>query len=266
MSPKTSKSNKRHEQILSMLNQQDMVTVSTFCDTFGCSESTIRNDLNYLEEAGLLLRVLGGAKKAETTPIIAKSKRESAFLTSKQQIAEFTIQQMIPPNTTIILDAGTTTREIAKALVQRAIPVTVLTSSLDIVTILSTSDNIRLYAFGGFYDSERCAFYDISIEQYTKNMHADLFFMGINGVSPRAGFTIASKDEMTTKKAFMNIATRTIAVADHSKLGHNGLLGISDFERVKTLVTDAQASADHVLELRESGLDVMIAAESPEDI
>ncbi|MGE5495757.1 MAG: DeoR/GlpR family DNA-binding transcription regulator [Burkholderiales bacterium] len=262
MATEKGKAEKRQDEILRLLNSNDVVTISVFCEKTGCSESTIRNDLARLEKKGLLRRTFGGAVKTNTTPYNLEdwSSRETIYLKEKQAIARYVADNLLVPHTTVILDAGTTCLEVAREIARRDIKLTVLTSSARAAFILmSVPDNIDLYLFGGMYNAKRSSFYDEYQQFVLEKMRANLFLMGINGVSPDLGLTITGGDEAGAKINLMNISAKSIALADHSKVGRNSLKFICDLSAIDGMVTDSGISDESVEEFRKKGVNVMIA-------
>jgi len=249
------KANERHEEILRVLNHREMVTITEFREMFQCSEATIRNDFTALEKKGMLIRVHGGVKNAISTPAITMEKRRVSYLDRKEKIARYVVENIIKERTAVILDAGTTTFEVAMQLAKEEIPITVLTNSLPIATVIASTSNIELLLFGGDYDKRRYACYN----DHIGNVRADLFLMGINGINPDVGITIASKIEASTKLSFISRASRTIALGDSSKLGNNGLWVVDGLEKVKEVVTDCEADKGKVELFREKGVYVHLA-------
>jgi DeoR family fructose operon transcriptional repressor len=254
---------KRHDEILKLLNSNDNVTISQFCERLGCSESTIRNDLSLLEKQGQLLRTFGGAVKTGITPynLTDMSLRETVYLNEKRAIAKYVVDKMIDPHITIVLDAGTTCLEIANKIAEYRIPVTVITNSFyAAVALLTVSDVVDLYLFGGMYDVTRGRFFDEYSLQALEHLRADILFLGANGVSADAGITITGFDEAPLKKSLMSISKRTVVVADHSKIGRNSLKLITSLKDVDCLVTDKGVTPAQEEELRRGGMNVYIAS------
>ena len=256
-----SKTEIRHEKILDMLEGSDTVKLGVFCEQLGCSESTIRNDLAYLEGEKKLRRVFGGAVKADVSPydLINLADRETIYLAEKQRIAKYVADNMLRDNQTIILDAGTTNSQIAKIIAERDMNMIVLTASMTIGQILSRAENVTLYLFGGFYYPDRGFFYDSNIDQLMKMIRADIYFLSVNGISLESQFTITGQDETKIKSLLMDIAGRTVVVADRSKLGRNAMKIVADFDSVDLLVTDDKADPGFVQKLRQRGIDVVLA-------
>jgi DeoR/GlpR family transcriptional regulator of sugar metabolism len=249
----------RHDKIIQMLADGETITIAAFCQEFGCSESTIRNDLSTLENEGKLRRVFGGAIRVEHPPQNhLLSERKKAYLTEKEAIATYVITNFVIPEAIIILDAGTTNEIIAKKLAETAIPLTILTDYLPIANIFANISHVKLHLFGGYFNRETYFFYDSHFDNTVANLRVDLLFLCVDGIHPD-GFTITRRDESFIKAEFMKIAKKTIVVADHSKFKQSAMYLIDNFSFAKTLVTDTGADDFSIKKLREAGVDVRIA-------
>ena len=256
------KAEKRQNEIVEMLNSGRTISVDEFSNVLHCSASTIRNDLNYLADRRRIVRVFGGAKGKSFTSLplleVPASPRQK-----EKEIAEYVVDNLIEPQSTIILDWGAICFEIAQLLVTKNIPVSALSCSLPTINILANAPLVSLYSFGGFYRKDRTAFFDDSmIQKHTEYLHADIYFMVASSVSPDAGFTISCQDFPITERAFMKIATKTIALCNSDNLSTSSHRVISDFTQINTMVTDSYANPEHVQKLKEAGLDVMVAQEA----
>ncbi len=253
---KKNKATTRQNAIIEMLKTKEMILIDEFCDTFSCSASTIRNDLNLLADQGALTRIFGGAKR-NSFDLAGKA----AVSTSDKdfEIASYVVKNLIAPQSTIILDYGSPCVEIARLLAKENRSISVLTFSLPIMEILSKAPAVNLYSFGGAYDAKRQAFYDDYLKAHSNYLHADLFFMIANSVNPDAGFTVPCPDFPITERTLMEIATKTIALCDSANLTKSNYRIISDFTEISTMVSDSYADPDAVMRLRQAGLDVLIA-------
>ena len=255
-----SKVEKRHNEILKMLNSNDSVTVAEFCENLKCSESTIRNDLAFLEKNGQLLRTFGGAVKTGITPynLLDVKLRKSIYLQEKTEIARCVVEKLIAPHKTVILDAGTTCQEIAVEMARQRIPGTVITNSFyAAAALVQAADTIDLYMFGGLFDSSRGRFYDVYLPNAFDHMRADLYLMGVDGINADSGVSITGVDEIQTKRQFMGISQKTVAVADHSKMGRNSLRLLASFDELDAVVVDKKTPAADVSRLLEKGVKVL---------
>lgn len=101
----------RHQRILALLEETDIVKVSELIHQLQASESTIRRDLQELEAQGVLVRIHGGAKKIQHLGFEPNMKEKTQkFQVEKQKIAQYAVS-LIKKDEVIYLDAGTTTLE-----------------------------------------------------------------------------------------------------------------------------------------------------------
>ena len=258
---KCSKADKRQNTIIEMLSTGKTISVEEFCQTLCCSASTIRNDLNHLANIGKVTRVFGGAKSIQTKGGMISLPDSDEENRRSREIAAYVTEHLIPLQSTIILDSGTTCLEIARLLAKNNFPVSVLTFSLPIINILAEAEAVNLYSFGGFYHMDRGAFFDDYIEEHTKLLHADIYFMITSSVSPEAGFTISCQDKPITERSLMRVATKTIALCNSSNISKSGYRIISDFTEISSMVTDSEANQEHLQKLQDAGLNVLVAGQ-----
>ena len=249
----------RQEAILKMLDTGASISVREFSETLKCSYGTIRNDLAYLEEKGMVLRTHGGAIRTDGLPVIGLQRRESTNTEAKRDIARMAFAAYVKENMTVILDSGTTNVELAKVIASSGLSLTVLTHSAPVMHILSQAPDIQLFAFGGNYNRNSDAFYDGNLRRYADTMHADIFFMGFNGLLPEQGFAHAVYFEQSTKNSYLAMSSCSIAIGDASKLTQSGLWVSGTFEEMQALVTDTRITDDLKQNLNDKGLDVLVA-------
>ncbi|MDF3000527.1 MAG: transcriptional regulator, DeoR family [Bacillota bacterium] len=250
----------RHEKIRSMLIAADLVTVAEFRKNLNCSEATIRNDLRYLEEKGLLKRCYGGAvATGSTARHMNMNMRSVAYKKEKEAIAQHIVKSVLISGQTIILDSGSTSLEIAQRIVESELELTVLTNSFAIATILTHSSHVKFFLAGGSYDPEPGAFHDEFSIALFNTMRADICFLSVNGVSCDAGFTISGFEEASIKQAMIKASRQCYVIADHSKLGKTGLKVICDLSDVTALISNKHDHDEIVKELEASGLKIILA-------
>lgn len=261
---KSNNTERRHTSILKMLRPDEIISVNSFCQSLQCSPSTIRNDLNYLAEQKKIIRTFGGAKGLSSNPVEQDSVHsEITPVSSDRDIALYAVEHLIQPDTAIILENSSTSIEIARILATKEISITVFTFSLCVVNILIHNPSINLYFFGGAYEAKRNSFFDPqNIPGYTKNFHADIYFLQTSSVSSEAGFTIACQDIPVTETALMEMSTKTVAMCDSANLCKSSWRIIADFSRINTMITDSQASPEHIQRLRNAGLNVLMPEKS----
>ncbi len=248
----------RQTQIRQLVDANGHVTVQELNQLLDVSEATIRRDLDEMSEMGWLHRTHGGAIKAERAvkepPIL---QRRSAYEVEKQRIGRLAAS-LVKPGQTIFLGSGTTVHEIARNL--HDVPeLTVITNALNVVNELVNSDNIELVVIGGMLRQSELSTVGHIAEAAIKELRADKVFMGMRGIDPQHGFTGDYLPEATTDRTILGIASRTIIVADRSKLGQVSTVFLAPITAAHVLVTDQAAPPDFVAVLEELGLEVRLA-------
>lgn len=253
---------KRHNEILQLLDKHNTVTLASLCAATGCSETTIRNDLTALERQGLLRRTFGGAVQTDSSQqnYLDINIREKAHAAEKSAIAKYIVDQVLKPNMTIVLDAGTSCVALAQEIARQRIPIAVMTNSFRAAIALSPAlDIIELYMFGGNYDPVRGNLYDEYQTQIFQKLRADVFFMGVNAIDKDLGITICGFVESSVKRAMIGMAAKTYVLADHSKFGRNAMKYVCKATEVEGIITDKQTDPNMISHLREQGINVYVA-------
>ncbi len=227
----------RKKKILSLLNQNGNVRVAELSRVFNISEVTIRTDLADMEYKGLLTRVHGGAVSSYK-PYYSMSLTQRLSTNQQQkEIIAAKIAEMIEDNDTIMLNSGTTT-----LLVFRALPknfnLSIVTNSISIALEGASNPNHNIILLGGFINSKyQFTFGDDTIRQL-KNYHADKLILSVDGISAEHGFSTYYDKEAEIDRIMLGQSGVNIVAADHSKFDHCAFTKISDLSVADYLVTD----------------------------
>jgi DeoR family fructose operon transcriptional repressor len=226
----------RQQRILEFLRQDGKVSVEQLVDAFGVSAPTIRADLGALEQKHLLRRTHGGAIPMETTLYEPPfTEREQTQREEKRRIARLAAER-VRDHETVLLDAGTTIHEMARMIRNRR-GLTVVTNSLPAAFDLAESDH-NVVVIGGQLHLERRATLGPLATDFLRDMHVDRAFIGVNGVSEEAGWTVVDFDAVQVKRAMMARAREVVVMADHSKLGEATFASIGPLDAAQYLITD----------------------------
>jgi DeoR/GlpR family transcriptional regulator of sugar metabolism len=155
----------------------------------------------------------------------------------KRRIARIAASR-VRDNETVLLDAGTTVTEMAQFLQERR-GLTVVTNSLPTAFELGESESVCVILIGGQLHSERRATLGPLATDFLRDMKVDRAFIGVNGVSEDAGYTVVDFDAAQVKRAMMDRAREVVVVADHSKLGEATFASVGPLSSAQVLITDA---------------------------
>ena len=243
--------------ILRDLNESGSVGVTELAGQLGVSEASVRRDLHLLEKQNLLTRTHGGAVASGVLYELPMRYRGGQHHDAKRAIAEVAAGLVTAEVTSVGLNGGTTTTEVARALAGRP-GLRVVTNALNIASELAVRANIELVVCGGSARPESYELVGPLAELTLAHVNLDLAFIGVDGISTTAGLTTHHEVEAQTNRALVRAAGRVVVVADSSKLGKRGFAKIGDLDLVTDLVTDSEAPSADLAELRRLGLQVHV--------
>ncbi|MCL4862355.1 MAG: DeoR/GlpR family DNA-binding transcription regulator [Caldilineaceae bacterium] len=245
----------RRQEILKRIHERARVSVAELADHFGVSRASIRRDLNFLHDSGLLQRTYGGALGANGAADEAPfTERQIANLKEKERIGH-AAAQLIAAGETVFIDGGTTTACMAPHLADK-VQLTVVTYGLNIVNRLAVFEDLTLIVIGGtlHHPSQTLGGILAINNMQAYSMHFDKAFIAAGGVSAEAGVTNADLEQIPVKRRAVEAAREVILLADSSKLGVVRTALITPAAKVHRLVTDRGASQTDVRALQALGM------------
>jgi DeoR/GlpR family transcriptional regulator of sugar metabolism len=241
---------------LELLQQRGELSVQELSERTGVSAMTVRRDLQVLEQEGALRRVHGGAISVASRGYLPPySVREKRDMEAKERIGA-AAASIIGERETVIIDVGTTTLEVARALRGRQ-NLTVITSSLHVANVLAKERGCRLMITGGTVTPGDLSLIGDLAEDAFSRLRFDTFVMGVAGVDSDVGCTDFSTDDARVKRAALATVRRCIVVADSSKLGVVTFARICPVNSISVVVTDDRAQPDQVVALRSTHVEVV---------
>ncbi len=252
---------RRQELILNEVLRSGGVRVSDLCEMFQVSDMTIRRDLDTLAAAGLLEKVHGGATAVEHRAtdepgFEAKSHRQQGEKRSIAKAAALLVQ----PGTAIGLTAGTTTWQLAELIV--GVPdLVVVTNSIRVAETLHAAQrpDLTVVLTGGVRTPSDALVGPVAVTAL-RSLHVDQVFMGVHGMSERAGFTTPNLTEAETNRAFVESAQRLVVLADHTKWALRALSTITALAEADVVVTDDGMTPDARETLRQCVGELVVAS------
>ena len=225
----------RRRQLIGFIAQRGFASLEELVGALGVSESTVRRDLESLDADGKVKRTHGGAVcTGDVLLMPALDEREGTSAPEKQAIGR-AAANLVGDGDTVLLDGGTTTLEVARALVGR--PVQVVTNSLPIAQLLTASKETDLILIGGYvYPRTGVAMGPLAIATM-KGLRAHKVIMGAGGVVAEGIFNSNSL-LVETERTMMACAQEVVLVADGSKFGRLSLSRLCGLEEIGRLITD----------------------------
>ena len=246
----------RKHRLESYLQQVEFASLEDLSKHVGASVSTVRRDLTVLEAGGTLKRTHGGARIiAPKSDEFAFSARDAHQLDEKEAIGR-ACAELIRPNQSVIIDAGTTVYHVAKFLEEKSPQI--VTNSLPVANHFSGAGQVELVLSGGvIYPRLGVLVGPLAVEAFSK-IHADVAVMSAGGITLE-GLTNSHGLLIDIQLAMIQAAAKVIFCLDHTKFGRRSVSPLCDLEQIDTIVTDSKAPADLVDQLRAKGIEVIVA-------
>ena len=246
----------RQSRIEEYLQKVEFASLDELSEHVDASQSTVRRDLTILETKGTVRRTHGGARiVTPRSDEFTFSARDTHQLAEKQAIG-LACAELIKPNQTVIIDAGTTVYHVARHLESKTPQI--VTNSLPVANLFASANKLEVVVSGGvIYPRLGVLVGPLAVEAFSK-IHADVAIMSAGGITPE-GITNSHGLLIEIQRAMIHAAQRVIFCFDHTKLGRQSVSSLCDLQSIDTVVTDAAAPAEIVDGLRRAQIEVVIA-------
>lgn len=248
----------RKDKILEMLKEDGSVKVAELSKIFKVSDVTIRQDLEKLEQDRLVTREHGGAFLNTIGKQVQNFALANLINMDKKELIGKKAAEFIDSGDTIILDSGTTTTEIAKAIIDKR-NITVITNAINIVMLLGANPAINVILTGGEFKPPTLSLTGQKAADFFNGLHVDKLFLATAGISLKSGLTYPSLSDIAVKKAMIEAADKVYLVADSTKVGKSSLASLGALSLIHFLITDSDITEKDKEVFREHEIDFIIA-------
>jgi DeoR/GlpR family transcriptional regulator of sugar metabolism len=249
----------RQEKIVRILMELEHASIQDLAAQLGVSGWTIRRELAPLEERHIVQRFHGGVTLIEGAvaekPDFVQS--QSMQLEAKQRIGRTTARLLVADQS-IVLGGGTTTTEVARQLKQRKC-LRIMTNSLNIALELSLNPDLNVTCTGGNVDGGFYSLLGSVAERALQAHYFDVAVIGVSGIARDAGLTVSSQANAVILSMMIEHSRRCIVVADHSKFDQIAFAHLAPLSNIDILVTDVRPPRTLYDDLRNVGVNVVVA-------
>jgi DeoR family transcriptional regulator of aga operon len=248
----------RRRAILDMMQHDGRVLVADLAQQFQTSQVTIRKDLEILHVRGLVHRTHGGALPTRQGALEDPTLREKEKLYRKEKRSIATAAaRLVAEGQVVILDSGTTTTEIARAL-RNFKNLTIVTNAVNIAAELANS-SLEIILTGGTVRKNSFSLVGPIAEETLRRLSADILFLGVDGFDVQYGLSTPNLQEAKVNRVMVEIAKRTVATCDSSKFGRRSLSLIVEPSALHHVITDHGIRKADMKALKRAGIEVTLA-------
>lgn len=250
----------RQRAIGDLVSARGRASVIDLAERFDVTPETVRRDLDALERLGGVRRVHGGVVAAGVLAGAESGvgEREITNSAAKRAIGEAATRYLPPAGGSVLYDAGTTTVAAAREI-PAGLRLTAITNSLPVAATLAGRDGLELRLLGGRVRGLTQAAVGAGTVGEIGLLHADVAFLGSNGIGARRGLSTPDADEAAVKTALIRAADFVVLLADSAKFDRESLVSFAGLDAVDVLVTDAEPAGDLAAALADHGVDVVVA-------
>ena len=242
----------RTNQILSMLAADRKIEVAVLAQHLGVSQVTVRKDLDGLERQGIIKREHGFAALASTNNI---NGRLAYHYEEKRKIAA-RAAKLVPDGTTIMIESGSCCALLAAELAAQKRDVTIVTNSAFIADYIRKSEHIQTVLLGGTYQPDAQVMVGPMVRQCAENFWVEMFFIGVDGYSDRAGFTNQDQMRAQAVRDMAQQAERVMILTESEKFTRRGTVPLNLKDQISAVITDDHITVEMTGKLQEQGVTV----------
>ena len=247
---------KRHERIKQLVQSKGFVTIDSLAKEFSMTPQTLRKDINVLSEKGMLDRYHGGAGLPLSTENVEYTQRKILRLKEKRQIAQI-VAEKIPDKSSLFINIGTTTEEIAKALCNHK-GLRVITNNLNVASIMSKYEDFEIIIAGGLIRNRDGGIVGPLTIDFIKQFRVDYGIIGISAIDMDGILLDFDYREVQVSRAIIDSSRNIFLAADHSKFGRNAMVRLANISEISALFTDREPPSGLSEVLIQNGVELHI--------
>ena len=248
----------RRQRLVELVSRRGFASLGELAQQLGASGSTIRRDLEALDRAAVIRRTHGGAMMGGDAVSIPAFEDRSRVAADEKRKIGLAASRLIADGDTVLLDGGTTTFEVARNLVGRAVQV--VTNSVPIARLLAGDRRVDLNLVGGYVYPRTAVTVGPLANQFLSNVNARWLMMSVAGITQR-GFFNSNGLLVETELKMMQAVREVVIVADHTKFGEPSLVLLCPLERASRVVSDAALEQQHRQMVLDRGVELVVAGE-----
>jgi DeoR/GlpR family transcriptional regulator of sugar metabolism len=254
----------RQREILAAVNNDGVVSVTDLAGRLGISAITVRRDLIDLETQGRLTRTHGGAMISAQLDAYGRYEggtfedRASTHGERKRRIAQ-RAAQLVSDGDSLLINAGSTATEFARALAASRQNLRVVTNGLTVAVEMARNSTTNILVLGGTVDRKKMSTIMVATEaRVLDDLHVPCAFLGVVGVAVPDGPVMLTPQEARMTRAFIEISTDVTLLVDSSKFQAPAMYVASPLSRITRIITDDGITTSHRRIIEKRGVELLV--------
>jgi DeoR family fructose operon transcriptional repressor len=250
----------RQAAIAGLVAELSSVSVNQLAEQYGVTSETIRRDLDALERQSIIRRVHGGAVRIQGS-VAAAPVGDSHCRPGRREDVEIALAALsyVPAaHGSLILDAGPATERLA-AFLPAGRPIMILTNSVPVAAILAGSQSISLNLLPGLVCPSTRAVVGEQAVAALYGHRVDVAFVEAEGITIDHGLSATHASGAAARRAMIAAARRVVVLAGSSHFGEEATVPFATLQDVDIIITDAGTPSDQIDQVRDVGVDIVVA-------
>ncbi len=249
--------NPRQRRLLEAVRRQVTVSVDDLAQQLAVTPQTVRRDVKQMEEAGLLARYHGGVGLPSSTENIDYSQRQVLNIEAKRRIAA-AVAQRVRPGSSLLINIGTTTEEVARALLHHT-GLHVVTNNLNVASIMAGQPECEVIVAGGVVRGRDRGIVGEATVDFIRQFKVDIGIIGISSIEADGTLRDFDPREVKVAQAIIEQSREVWLVADQGKFGRQALVRLAHLSQIDKLFCDAEPPAELRPMLKQAQVEVVVA-------
>jgi DeoR/GlpR family transcriptional regulator of sugar metabolism len=249
----------RRQAILRLIEEHGFIRISNLGERFNVTDMTIRRDIDYLSNLGLVKRVHGGAVSENDQGMSLATtflKRNAEYKSEKERIG-IRAQDYVHEGTTLFIDGGSTNELFARHLDPRS-GLKIVTHALNVAWILSQNESHELFVPGGVLNRLTMTFNGPEVEKMYEEMNGDVLFISATGISLENGLTDPTWLDSSIKRAMIRSCRMVILLIDSHKFDLVSSRTYASLDQVDLIITDTEIDDETRERYCGAGVDIVL--------
>lgn len=248
------KPKERQAYILEKVRQEKSATVEKLSKIFSVSVQSIRKDINFLCEEGLLRRIYGGVEMALQKDNISYDSRKIIHYDEKKIIARL-IAKQIPNNSSLFFSIGTTPEIIAKELINHK-NLKIFTNNLNVALVCCENSSFEVTLHGGLLRNKHRDIVGNDIEKFFSSYSVDFGIYGVGAIEGNGSLLDFTQEEFQAREAISKSSKKVFLVADYSKFTRNAYIRSGNISNVDSIFCDKKPPENICKLLEKNGVEI----------